>query len=49
MQSVAGNPVGVTNRLAPVNASNGLFSVTLDFGSGIFTGPSRWLEIGVRD
>ncbi len=28
--------------------SNGLFAVTLDFGAGVFTGPSRWLEIGVR-
>ncbi len=28
--------------------SNGLFVVTLDFGPGIFTGPDRWLEIGVR-
>ena len=33
---------------APVNASNGLFTVTLDFGSGVFTGAPRWLEIGVR-
>ncbi len=44
----AGNPVGPTNTIAPVAVSNGLFTVTLDFGAGIFTGPSRWLEIGVR-
>src|SRR6266702_2011689 len=31
-----------------VPVSNGLFTVTLDFGPGIFTGPDRWLEIGVR-
>src|SRR5262245_23609818 len=31
-----GSPVGNTNTLAPVPASNGLFNVTLDFGSGIF-------------
>ena len=43
-----GNPVGTTNTIAPVAVSNGLFTVTLDFGSGIFTGPDRWLEIGVR-
>jgi trimeric autotransporter adhesin len=28
--------------------SNGLFTATLDFGPGIFTGPDRWLEIEVR-
>lgn len=34
-----------TNAVA---VSNGLFAVTLDFGAGVFTGPARWLEIGVR-
>jgi hypothetical protein len=43
-----GSPVGTTNTLAPVAVSNGLFTVTLDFGAGIFDGSSRWLEIGVR-
>ena len=28
--------------------TNGLFSVSLDFGPGPFTGAGRWLEIGVR-
>jgi hypothetical protein len=46
--AVAGSPVGTTNTVAPVAASNGLFTVTLDFGSGIFTGSPLWLEIGVR-
>jgi hypothetical protein len=43
-----GNPVGATNTLAPVAVSNGIFTVTLDFGVGIFTGNPRWLEVGVR-
>jgi hypothetical protein len=34
-----------TNALA---LSNGLFTLTLDFGAGIFTGADRWLEINVR-
>ncbi len=28
--------------------SDGLFLATLDFGSGVFTGPARWLEMAVR-
>ncbi|SPE54681.1 exported hypothetical protein [Verrucomicrobia bacterium] len=43
-----GSPVGTTNAIAPVAVSNGLFTVTLDFGAGVFDGTSRWLEIGVR-
>src|SRR5258706_11435609 len=40
--------VGPTRTVAPVAVSNGLFVVTLDFGAGVFTGPSRWLQISVR-
>ncbi|UCG17346.1 MAG: hypothetical protein JSV19_04800 [Phycisphaerales bacterium] len=46
--ATAGSSVGsaVTEDDWPV--SHGLFSVTLDFGSDVFTGDARWLEIGVR-
>ena len=36
----------VTN--SPVWVTNGLFTVTLDFGSSVFDGSQRWLELGVR-
>ena len=36
----------ITNAATAV--SNGLFTVTLDFGLGVFTGSPRWLDIGVR-
>ncbi len=42
------NRVGgaLTNSVVAVN--NGLFTVTLDFGTGVFDGRDRWLEMGVR-
>jgi hypothetical protein len=36
----------ITN--SAVTVTNGLFTTMLDFGSGIFTGSSYWLQIGVR-
>jgi hypothetical protein len=47
-QLQVGNQVGavVTNEDVPV--SDGLFTVDLDFGSDVFLGEARWLEIGVR-
>ncbi|HMC29141.1 MAG TPA: hypothetical protein VKM56_15230, partial [Verrucomicrobiae bacterium] len=40
----ASNPLVITG----VAVSNGLFTVMLDFGDGVFTGPPRWLEIAVN-
>ena len=36
----------ITNSAVVV--SNGLFTVALDFGAGIFTGTNYWVELGVR-
>jgi hypothetical protein len=44
-----GSQVGVTVEKTAVALQDGLFSVTLDFGAGAFTGDARWLEIGVRE
>lgn len=44
----AGSTIGVPIANAPTVVSNGLFTVTLDFGGGIFLGNARWLDIGVR-
>src|SRR5260221_4956739 len=46
--ATAGKQVGPASTLLAVAVSNGLFTVTLDFGAGVFTGPARWLEIGAR-
>jgi hypothetical protein len=41
-------PVAGPLQKAAHAISNGLFTVTLDFGPGIFNGSERWLAIGVR-
>ena len=45
---VGGNPVGVTLVKEDITVTNGIFSVTLDFGAAAFPGADRWMEIGVR-
>ncbi|MEI7732715.1 MAG: tail fiber domain-containing protein [Verrucomicrobiota bacterium] len=47
-KATTGNTLGSPFGLAAVGVTNGLFSVTVDFGTGVFTGPDRWLEIAVR-
>lgn len=42
-----GSQVGAALTNTPVDVSNGVFTVLLDFGS-VFDGSSRWLAIGVR-
>jgi hypothetical protein len=46
--SAAGMQTGPTVVKEDVNVTNGLFTVTLEFGGGVFTGSARWLAIGVR-
>src|SRR5204863_3238615 len=45
---VGGSIVAGPLTNAPTAVSNGLFTVTLNFGVGVFTGADRWLDIGVR-
>ena len=44
-----GNQVGEAVVLDNVEISDGLFTVSLDFGEGAFDGSPRWLEIQVGD
>src|SRR5260221_7603213 len=41
--ALVGNPITTT-----VLVTAGLFTVGLDFGAGVFTGPARWLDIRVK-
>jgi len=43
-----GSQQGSTIYINELNVIDGYFTAELDFGSGIFTGDARWLEIGVR-
>src|SRR5262249_30668873 len=44
----AGVQIGATQTTNGVPVTNGLFTVTLDFGAAAFAGDARWLEIRVR-
>ena len=46
--ATAGAPVGSALVLAPVGVTNGLFTVSLDFGNSVFDGSARWLELAAR-
>jgi len=46
--NVSGMQKGSTISISEVDVIDGYFTVGLDFGSGIFDGNDRWLEIGVR-
>ena len=43
-----GTQVGSTQTLNTVAVSNGVFTVSLDFGANAFPGASRFLEISAR-
>lgn len=43
-----GGTVGTSNVVNDLVMSNGLFTVTLDFGAGAFDGSARWLQIAAR-
>ncbi len=43
-----GAQIGATQTVSAVAVSNGIFTVSLDFGANAFTGANRWLETSVR-
>ena len=45
--SAEGSPLAGPMTASAVTVSNGLFTTLVDFGSGVFTGGSNWLEIAV--
>lgn len=45
--STDGSQVSPPSTNRGIATSNGLFTVTLDFGAGVFNGSNYWLEIGV--
>jgi hypothetical protein len=45
--ATGGSQIGSTVTDTGITITNGLFTVTLDFGAGAFAGSARWLEISV--
>jgi hypothetical protein len=45
---IGGNTVGSVQSVPGVSVTDGLFTVSLDFGPGIFQGQERWLQLAVR-
>jgi hypothetical protein len=48
VDSFGNTQAGSTVLTNGVPVTNGLFTVAIDFGAGMFTGTSYWLEVGVR-
>ncbi len=44
----AGTQTGTTLTDVAVSVTNGVFNVTLDFGSAVFTGENRFLEVSIK-
>lgn len=44
----AGAVVGTELNFPTVGVTNGLFTLALDFGPGVFTGADRWVELAAR-
>src|SRR5689334_7279275 len=46
--AVGGSQIGSTISDVSVNVVDGAFAASLDFGSGAFVGPDRYLDVSVR-
>ena len=46
--NTGGEPIAGPVTNSPVRVINGLFTVVMDFGPGVFTGATNWLEIAVE-
>ena len=46
--ATGGAQIGTTQTKSGVTVTGGLFTVALDFGTSVFTGADRWLEISVK-